>query len=72
MHAKDETIFELAGEVLEDQAETLDDYLQEKCGEMNLEALSGEGLARIECLVKHLGGEKQCDPHCDAVDSSIC
>jgi len=72
VHCKDDTVFELAGEVLEDQVETLDEYLQEKCGEMNLETMSGENLARIECLVKHIGGPSQCDPHCDSVDSSIC
>lgn len=29
-------------------------------------------MARIECLVEHLGGASQCDPHADVVDSSIC
>ena len=41
------------------------------CGEMDLLNISSESLARIECLVEHLGGIQQCDPHADVVDSSI-
>lgn len=39
---------------------------------MDLENMSAETMARIECLVEHIGGIKMCDPHSDAVDSSIC
>ena len=31
-----------------------------------------EQLARLECLVAHIGGEKWCDPACDKNDSSVC
>jgi len=29
-------------------------------------------MARLECLVAHLGGEQLCDPTCDQNDSSVC
>ena len=34
--------------------------------------MPAETMARLECLVEHLGGQVMCDPHCDFVDSSIC
>ncbi len=39
---------------------------------MDLQNISAERIARIECLVEHLGGIGLCDPHVDVVDSSIC
>lgn len=39
---------------------------------MELEKMTAETIARLECLVAHIGGPALCDPHCDAVDSSIC
>jgi hypothetical protein len=39
---------------------------------MELQKMSAETIARLECLVAHIGGPSMCDPHCEAVDSSIC
>lgn len=34
--------------------------------------MPAEQIARLECLVQHLGGLDMCDPEGDKVDSSIC
>lgn len=39
---------------------------------MDLQNMNAEKMSQVECLVEHIGGIKMCDPHCDAVDSSIC
>jgi hypothetical protein len=70
-HSKDADIFEKAGEELEDKADELETYLQDASREMELETYDGEKLARLECLIRHIGGAKECDPHGDKVDSSI-
>ncbi len=71
-HTPDEKFFEKASKAIEDNVEELDQYLQSTCKQMDLQSMSGEQMARVECLVELIGGIKQCDPHCESVDSSIC
>lgn len=71
-HTKDDAFFKKASSAIEDDVEELDSFLQKKCSEMDLQNMTAETMARVECLVEHIGGIKMCDPHCDAVDSSIC
>jgi transcription termination factor NusB len=71
-HTSDDKYFEKASKAIEDDVEELDQYLQDKCKEMDLQSMTAENMARIECLVELIGGIKMCDPHCDSVDSSIC
>jgi len=72
VHTSDEAFFKKASQNIEDDVDELQNYLQKTCKEMDLQNISGETLARIECLVEHLGGIGNCDPHADVVDSSIC
>jgi hypothetical protein len=71
-HTTDDKYFEKASKAIEDDVEELDQYLQDKCKEMDLQSMTAENMSRIECLVELIGGIKMCDPHCDSVDSSIC
>ena len=72
VHTTDEAFFKKASQNIEDDVDELQSYLQKTCKEMELQNISGETLARIECLVEHIGGINLCDPHSDLVDSSIC
>lgn len=40
--------------------------------ESNLDSFSGEQIARIECLLAHIGGITMCDPSDDISDFGIC
>jgi hypothetical protein len=71
VHTSDEAFFKKGSSAIEDDVEDLQTHLQKICGEMDLLNISSEALARIECLVEHLGGIQLCDPHADVVDSSI-
>lgn len=71
VHTNDKTFFKKGSNAIEDDVEELQSHLQKICSEMDLLNISSESLARIECLVEHLGGIQLCDPHADVVDSSI-
>lgn len=71
-HSKNEAVFEKACEELEEKVEDeFEKYLLESSQTMGLENYDGEKLARLECLIKHIGGPNECDPHGDKVDSSV-
>lgn len=71
-HASDDYFFNKASQAIEVDVEDFDNFLLKKAEEFNLEQMSSEQMARLECLVELIGGEAKCDPECDDVDSSIC
>ena len=56
VHTSDEAFFKKGSNTIEDDVEELQTHLIKICGEMDLLNISSESLARIECLVEHLGG----------------
>lgn len=72
LFCQDSKFFEKASPLLEDEADEFDQYLQAKAKDMDVENMSAEKMAQVECLVEHIGGIKMCDPHSEFVDSSVC
>lgn len=65
----DKAFMDKACPVIEDEIAELHVYLISKSEQFVFDDM--EHLARVECLVKHLGGTSQVDPSCDDADSSV-
>merc|ERR1719367_416115 len=58
-----------ACETIEEEIEQLHVYLISKSEQFNFD--DPEHMARVECLVRHLGGSSNVDPSAEACDSSV-
>lgn len=65
----DTSFMKKAVKIVEDIAEELDTYLPEKVDTLIFDDIAH--LAKLECLLEHLGGEDYVDPHHEETDSSV-
>lgn len=72
MNMQNDAFFKKASNAIGDDIDDFDNYIVNQADDIKLNQMPIEQIARLECLVGHIGGEKWCDPSCDKNDSSVC